>query len=129
MYSKMKRLTPYQSEYVLKTSSRDLYSIPENQKYARGASRHAGLIGSGTLDAGAALEMLNTDGFFTDHPDARTFRIKGATITHKCRPGVVLGMPKPQIKVHLENGTPPRSEEHTSELQSLMRISYAVFCL
>src|SRR3546814_10732262 len=25
--------------------------------------------------------------------------------------------------------TVPRSEEHTSELQSLMRISYAVFCL
>src|SRR3546814_8602678 len=28
------------------------------------------------------------------------------------------------IHIHL-----PRSEEHTSELQSLMRISYAVFCL
>src|SRR3546814_6279729 len=26
-------------------------------------------------------------------------------------------------------GSPLRSEEHTSELQSLMRISYAVFCL
>src|SRR3546814_1819636 len=26
-------------------------------------------------------------------------------------------------------GVVPRSEEHTSELQSLMRISYAVFCL
>src|SRR3546814_8119187 len=26
-------------------------------------------------------------------------------------------------------GLPRRSEEHTSELQSLMRISYAVFCL
>src|SRR3546814_2172656 len=26
-------------------------------------------------------------------------------------------------------GLSPRSEEHTSELQSLMRISYAVFCL
>src|SRR3546814_4466088 len=26
-------------------------------------------------------------------------------------------------------GVAPRSEEHTSELQSLMRISYAVFCL
>src|SRR3546814_2286458 len=25
--------------------------------------------------------------------------------------------------------SPARSEEHTSELQSLMRISYAVFCL
>src|SRR3546814_5847534 len=29
----------------------------------------------------------------------------------------------------LEPGTSRRSEEHTSELQSLMRISYAVFCL
>src|SRR3546814_2177761 len=28
-----------------------------------------------------------------------------------------------------ELGTRARSEEHTSELQSLMRISYAVFCL
>src|SRR3546814_10002976 len=27
------------------------------------------------------------------------------------------------------SGARPRSEEHTSELQSLMRISYAVFCL
>src|SRR3546814_12967028 len=27
------------------------------------------------------------------------------------------------------DGRRPRSEEHTSELQSLMRISYAVFCL
>src|SRR3546814_1593381 len=27
------------------------------------------------------------------------------------------------------NTYPDRSEEHTSELQSLMRISYAVFCL
>src|SRR3546814_8094077 len=28
-----------------------------------------------------------------------------------------------------ESGSLGRSEEHTSELQSLMRISYAVFCL
>src|SRR3546814_2321686 len=43
------------------------------------------------------------------------------------------------IAAHLQLATPPalrgrvsalmRSEEHTSELQSLMRISYAVFCL
>src|SRR3546814_1611581 len=38
-------------------------------------------------------------------------------------------------KIHRENGLVPllllklRSEEHTSELQSLMRISSAVFCL
>src|SRR3546814_2392674 len=34
--------------------------------------------------------------------------------------GAPRGLPAPQ---------PGRSEEHTSELQSLMRISYAVFCL
>src|SRR3546814_1830971 len=30
---------------------------------------------------------------------------------------------------HIAPRPHPRSEEHTSELQSLMRISYAVFCL
>src|SRR3546814_2850872 len=37
--------------------------------------------------------------------------------------GIVLGGGADVATVHL------RSEEHTSELQSLMRISYAVFCL
>src|SRR3546814_4568310 len=32
-------------------------------------------------------------------------------------------------RVNLGQYLNPRSEEHTSELQSLMRISYAVFCL
>src|SRR3546814_8722011 len=32
-------------------------------------------------------------------------------------------------RADLLEGHRPRSEEHTSELQSLMRISYAVFCL
>src|SRR3546814_1271804 len=45
-----------------------------------------------------------------------------------------LGLPKMSgmelVKQLREEGKPfPRSEEHTSELQSLMRISYAVFCL
>src|SRR3546814_4927444 len=31
--------------------------------------------------------------------------------------------------VHRHGAAAARSEEHTSELQSLMRISYAVFCL
>src|SRR3546814_2099520 len=29
----------------------------------------------------------------------------------------------------IDPAIPPRSEEHTSELQSLLRLSYAVFCL
>src|SRR3546814_7792360 len=37
--------------------------------------------------------------------------------------------PGGQIYRAVEDARPERSEEHTSELQSLMRISYAVFCL
>src|SRR3546814_3184020 len=33
------------------------------------------------------------------------------------------------MAAHAANSPDLRSEEHTSELQSLMRISYAVFCL
>src|SRR3546814_7036161 len=41
------------------------------------------------------------------------------------------GYYSPQITVerNRSDGGTDRSEEHTSELQSLMRISYAVFCL
>src|SRR3546814_1159019 len=35
----------------------------------------------------------------------------------------------PDTVEHMLSSGPERSEEHTSELQSLMRISYAVFCL
>src|SRR3546814_9783181 len=39
-----------------------------------------------------------------------------------------LGAPPP-IELLFDSISQVRSEEHTSELQSLMRISYAVFCL
>src|SRR3546814_1124646 len=41
---------------------------------------------------------------------------------YAARPGVIIGKKGSDIEKL-------RSEEHTSELQSLMRISYAVFCL
>src|SRR3546814_7462421 len=41
-----------------------------------------------------------------------------------------LGMQPPQVQLQaVAHLVARRSEEHTSELQSLMRISYAVFCL
>src|SRR3546814_5882630 len=40
---------------------------------------------------------------------------------HRCQAG--------EQGEHATDWTQVRSEEHTSELQSLMRISYAVFCL
>src|SRR3546814_1357730 len=42
--------------------------------------------------------------------------------------GVEVG-PSPAVGGEREDALAVRSEEHTSELQSLMRISYAVFCL
>src|SRR3546814_1998944 len=46
------------------------------------------------------------------------------------RPGLPLGRePKRSAMVCFNSSSESRSEEHTSELQSLMRISYAVFCL
>src|SRR3546814_5444970 len=44
--------------------------------------------------------------------------------------GMVIGAELNAALVEVEDlGHDARSEEHTSELQSLMRISYAVFCL
>src|SRR3546814_3127172 len=41
-----------------------------------------------------------------------------------------IGMVREEDAEHVPHlALQPRSEEHTSELQSLMRISYAVFCL
>src|SRR3546814_9480492 len=48
--------------------------------------------------------------------------VEAALVEHPAvRDAVVLGLPCEDYGA--------RSEEHTSELQSLMRISYAVFCL
>src|SRR3546814_10855917 len=53
---------------------------------------------------------------------------------HAPQPASASFQPSPCSVPFIKNSTkrPPslsRSEEHTSELQSLMRISYAVFCL
>src|SRR3546814_10734564 len=42
---------------------------------------------------------------------------------------VELPDPAPPPDLAIQQAQQQRSEEHTSELQSLMRISYAVFCL
>src|SRR3546814_8855880 len=49
-----------------------------------------------------------------DPPDNATDMVIPANRSHRARDGIPTSI---------------RSEEHTSELQSLMRISYAVFCL
>src|SRR3546814_7994478 len=75
-------------------------------------------------------------------PDTTLFR-SGSAITCKatrcsrCLPSCASATPPARASIRPARGSSPpwrrrpstRSEEHTSELQSLMRISYAVFCL
>src|SRR3546814_2550480 len=61
-----------------------------------------------------------------DQPDASWPQLRGAPCSHSRIPGPGLGLPRSTRKGSAKRS---RSEEHTSELQSLMRISYAVFCL
>src|SRR3546814_9429970 len=61
-----------------------------------------------------------------DHRPARRRTAAGAGVGGlRRRHGRHLGHDRPLSALP----RPARSEEHTSELQSLMRISYAVFCL
>src|SRR3546814_5689244 len=76
--------------------------------------RHAGASAQVATAIGVSrfvLERITAQGYFSG---ARQH------VVHNCTPANPGQGSKPRQR---------RSEEHTSELQSLMRISYAVFCL
>src|SRR3546814_2410124 len=59
-------------------------------------------------------------------PDVDVLRL--ARVTNSLRHGLSIRARAGESREQLRQAA-SRSEEHTSELQSLMRISYAVFCL
>src|SRR3546814_10546843 len=77
--------------------------------------------------------------FGTGHPEGivEASSANNASLAGAWIPALVFGIPGDSITaivigvLYMKdlNPGPMRSEEHTSELQSLMRISYAVFCL
>src|SRR3546814_5544079 len=83
---------------------------------------------------GRALQGLRQAGV-TDQPHgdqvARVEREveEGREVAEEFRRQVLCFVDDPQRRQLLAVDQLVRSEEHTSELQSLMRISYAVFCL
>src|SRR3546814_2561987 len=89
-----------------------------------------------SYDMDAVLKFtqpLPRQGVVDDVADAAVFLAseRSAQITGIVLPvdgGTTAGPPANQLKLML-GASRERSEEHTSELQSLMRISYAVFCL
>src|SRR3546814_2369813 len=76
------------------------------------ALRYAGLDIAGLAGAIATIEGKGQAAAAAQTALSRSLSLKAA---------------QPRYEAFLE--LVPRSEEHTSELQSLMRISYAVFCL
>src|SRR3546814_3562255 len=60
-------------------------------------------------------------------PKPRLALIAGATASGKSALTLSLAERREGVVIYADSAQ--RSEEHTSELQSLMRISYAVFCL
>src|SRR3546814_15709824 len=90
---------------------RDLHVMPPAFPTRRSSDLHEGVFSylpGTTNDLGGAL--------------VADPRIKAVGFTGSRGGGLAL------MKIAAERKE-PRSEEHTSELQSLMRISYAVFCL
>src|SRR3546814_3848607 len=82
-------------------------------------------IGTGQ---GAGVEICGYAGAVGGHVGAQIgdgfhFQPENRAIAAKCHAASRVVVPA--MRVHHQ----VRSEEHTSELQSLMRISYAVFCL
>src|SRR3546814_9564005 len=66
-------------------------------------------LGTRASEATARLGRIDADGVLGEVAAVRSHQSRLSRLTHPTQHG--------------------RSEEHTSELQSLMRISYAVFCL
>src|SRR3546814_9666999 len=91
--------------------------VPQSEDVLEGAA----IIG-GVLFAHYLVDVKN---------EIRRYDLKGAPLGNVALPGIgsVVGFGGEQNDSETFYAFTSRSEEHTSELQSLMRISYAVFCL
>src|SRR3546814_3308798 len=88
-----------------------------------------GPTGSGkTVSLYTGLNILNTDDInISTAEDPAEINLPGVNqVNVNPRVGLTFAA---ALKAFLRQDPDVRSEEHTSELQSLMRISYAVFCL
>src|SRR3546814_8033673 len=112
---------------------RSLPAGDEPRRRLHAAMRHAALLGGKRMRPllvyatgtafGADLEAL-------DAPALAVELVHAYSLVHDDLPAMdddALRRGQPTVHVVFDEAT--RSEEHTSELQSLMRISYAVFCL
>src|SRR3546814_10197756 len=77
--------------------------------------------------ARARAEAATAQRIVADRATARAARV--ADVRARLTLADAARSARPVVGANVYTRPPTRSEEHTSELQSLMRISYAVFCL
>src|SRR3546814_4208511 len=94
-------------------------AAPALQSYPPAAQFTTGAFWEGLVQA------INVN-FFDQLEAVKTFMLLNLLVPVK---RFLLGVPWPWLILLVTLAGWQRSEEHTSELQSLMRISYAVFCL
>src|SRR3546814_2195545 len=107
-----------------------IFGAPGADSTTPGISDRVDVAGDLSID-GATLDVVDRAGFAAGLYTVLTW---GGTLT-RSNGRLTLGYTPAGLPVRLQvlhdriNVLSTRSEEHTSELQSLMRISYAVFCL
>src|SRR3546814_9460930 len=82
---------------------------------------------SGHFKRGAKLKHSRSGKTINVHNPV-LFLARDRELAEEAWPGDIIGIPN-HGNLNIGDALTERSEEHTSELQSLMRISYAVFCL
>src|SRR3546814_10117529 len=101
--------------------------------HAFDADKLAGNIRVRRAAVGESLQLLNEQTVVCEHHELLISDDKGAVALAGVMGGLGSAVHSGSTRVFFESAcfapTAVRSEEHTSELQSLMRISYAVFCL
>src|SRR3546814_9001587 len=111
------RISDWSSD-VCSSDLREFIAVGRDDRaHAGGAVRQAGALEAIARDIGDGARA-DIDVHVQEHAVHVDARLAGLHIF-----GFAEGQPVPVERIA------GRSEEHTSELQSLMRISYAVFCL
>src|SRR3546814_10499611 len=113
------------------TLFRSLYRGASSHYCQAGANKTGYRPAYGNVDADGRIR--NRERRFSDAAFAKHSRfVQEPVRLHARRHGPAFSrhlLVDPPRRRHVHLGNAARSEEHTSELQSLMRISYAVFCL
>src|SRR3546814_1380300 len=103
-------------------------AMPVSKRLAFGSGEE---IGTPYLLSAREMGIANLGGAGTVTVDGQEFRLENRDVLYVGREAreITVASASADTPARFYMNSVPRSEEHTSELQSLMRISYAALCL